>query len=47
MEFLLLVETETYGIARSPFSLEDVLHFLYESTLPNTRLKLAAPRSLR
>ena len=42
MGFLLLVETETYGIARSPFSLEDVLHFLYESTQPNKRLKLAA-----
>jgi len=42
MEFLLLVETEIYGIARSPFSLEAVLHLRYESATPNKRLKLAA-----
>jgi hypothetical protein len=43
MEFLLLVETEIYGIARSPFLSRVVLHLLYECTLPDKRLKLAAP----
>jgi len=44
---LLLAESDTYRIARSPFSSEVVLHLLYECTLPNTRLKLAAvPPSL-
>jgi hypothetical protein len=37
-----LAEIEAYGIARSPFSSEVVLHLLYECTLPNKRLKLAA-----
>ena len=41
MELLLLVETEIYGIARSPSSLDTVLHLLYECTLSNKRLKLA------
>ena len=42
VSFLLLVETEAYGIARSPSSLGDVLHLLYECARPNKRLKLAA-----
>jgi hypothetical protein len=40
--FLLLAELKAYRIARSPFSSEVVLHLLYECTLPNKRLKLAA-----
>jgi hypothetical protein len=37
-----LAEIEAYRIARSPFLSEVLLHLLYESALPNTRLKLTA-----
>jgi len=32
---------KSYGIARSPFLSQVVLHLLYECTLSNMRLKLA------
>jgi hypothetical protein len=40
--FFLLVETEDYRLPGHLFLWEPVLHLLYESALPNTRLKLAA-----
>src|SRR5207247_6307948 len=39
--FFLLVENRRLPSARSPFSLGTLLHLLYESALPNKRLKLA------
>src|SRR5438034_10597482 len=38
--FFLLVENRRLPSARSPFSLGTLLHLLYESALPNKRLKL-------
>ena len=47
VRFLLLAEWGVYRTARSPFLPEPVLHLLYESTLPNKRVKLPAePPSL-
>src|SRR5438552_11744553 len=39
--FFLLVENRRLPSARSPFSLGNLLHLLYESALPNKRLKVA------
>jgi hypothetical protein len=36
-----LAESDTYRIARSPFSSEVVLHLVYECALPNMRMKLS------
>ncbi len=41
--FFLLVENEDYRLPGHLFSFGAVLHLLYESTLPNTRLKLPPP----
>src|SRR5947199_10811116 len=45
--FFLLVENRRLPSARSPFFLGTLLHLLYESALPNKRLKLAGGDRLK